>query len=134
MNVAPAPVMLAAILSPASAGAFAPGALASPVCAWLPDGWHAATNSSVDSASAVVRKMDVFMWAPWGGASRLLGSAHGLMFLLHLDDSAVANGTQWPQSAKWRRARAPSPPPFPHVAAACCDFPACGALCTMPLP
>src|SRR3546814_1829601 len=74
MNVAPAPVMLAAILSPASAGAFAPGALASPVCAWLPDGWHAATNSSVDSASAVVRKMDVFMWAPWGGASRLLGS------------------------------------------------------------
>src|SRR3546814_1462204 len=81
MNVAPAPVMLAAILSPASAGAFAPGALASPVCAWLPDGWHAATNSSVDSASAVVRKMDVFMWAPWGGASRLLGSAHGMMFL-----------------------------------------------------
>src|SRR3546814_20368626 len=88
MNVAPAPVMLAAILSPASAGAFAPGALASPVCAWLPDGWHAATNSSVDSASAVVRKMDVFMWAPWGGASRLLGSAHGMMFLLPLDDSA----------------------------------------------
>src|SRR3546814_15083144 len=84
MNVAPAPVMLAAILSPASAGAFAPGALDSPVCAWLPDGWHAATNSSVDSASAVVRKMDVFMWAPWGGASRLLGSAHGMMFLLTL--------------------------------------------------
>src|SRR3546814_12000442 len=78
MNVAPAPVMLAAILSPASAGAFAPGALASPVCAWLPDGWHAATNSSVDSASAVVRKMEVFMWAPWGGAQRLLGSALAL--------------------------------------------------------
>src|SRR3546814_3419020 len=67
-----------------------------------PDGWHAATNSSVDSASAVVRKMDVFMWAPWGGASRLLGSAHGMKFLLHLDDSAVANGLQWPESAKWR--------------------------------
>src|SRR3546814_283872 len=69
MNVAPAPVMLAETLSPASAGAFAPGALASPVCAWLPDGWHAATNSSVDSASAVVRKMDVFMWAPVGWRS-----------------------------------------------------------------
>src|SRR3546814_12310592 len=90
MNVAPAPVMLAAFLSPASAGAFAPGALDSPVCAWLPHGWHAATHSSVDSASAVVRKMDVFMWAPWGCASRLRGFAHGMMFLLHMVSMAFA--------------------------------------------
>src|SRR3546814_13533489 len=105
MNVAPAPVMLAAILSPASAGAFAPGALASTVCAWLTDGWHAATNSSVDSARAVVRKMDVFMWATWGGASRLLGYAHGMMSLFHLADSSVANGPQWPAPAQRGLAR-----------------------------
>src|SRR3546814_541552 len=97
MNVAPAPVMLAETLSPASAGAFAPGALASPVCAWLPDGWHAATNSSVDSASAVVGKMDVFRGAPagvrWqrcspgggaavGGGVSLVVSSRGLGVLL----------------------------------------------------
>src|SRR5690606_32559241 len=93
MNVAPAPVMLAAILSPASAVALEPGALASPVCAWLPDGWHAATNSSVDSASAVVRKMDVFMRAPVGWRScACLGSAHEMMFLLHPDDSSSRSG------------------------------------------
>src|SRR3546814_20550562 len=72
--------------------------------------------------------MDVFMWAPWGGASRLLGSAHGMMFLLHLDDSAVANGLQWPESAKWRLARAASATRFAQGAAWWADFPCCVAL------
>src|SRR3546814_20981217 len=72
--------------------------------------------------------MDVFMWAPWGGASRLLGSANGMMFLLHLDDSAVANGLQWPESAKSRLARATSAPRFAHGAACSADFPCSCAL------
>src|SRR5690606_9587920 len=108
MNVAPAPVISATTRSPDSAGAAVPSALGSPVAACSPPGWQAATNSRVDRASTVVRKIDVFMGAPvvWRWRA-CLGCRHEMMFLLHDDDSAagIGAGTQRPAKKAGPKAR-----------------------------